>query len=107
MRWRTTGLPSSGRTAVSSIPTSRAPTSSAPSSPNADVRRFMANEARIAVLVPCYNEEAAIGQVIADFRAALPRAVVYVYDNRSADRTVEVAKAAGAIVRSELRRGKG
>jgi glycosyltransferase involved in cell wall biosynthesis len=67
----------------------------------------MANEARIAVLVPCYNEEAAIGQVIADFRAALPRAVIYVYDNRSADRTVEVAKAAGAIVRSELRRGKG
>jgi glycosyltransferase involved in cell wall biosynthesis len=67
----------------------------------------MANEARIAVLVPCYNEEAAIVQVIADFRAALPHAIIYVYDNRSTDRTAEVAKAAGAIVRSELRRGKG
>jgi glycosyltransferase involved in cell wall biosynthesis len=62
---------------------------------------------RIAVLVPCYNEEAAIGTVVADFRAALPDAEVYVYDNNSTDRTVEVAAAAGAIVRRELHQGKG
>jgi glycosyltransferase involved in cell wall biosynthesis len=62
---------------------------------------------RIAVLVPCYNEEAAIGRVIADFRSSLPDAVIYVYDNNSTDRTVEVARAAGAIVRTERRQGKG
>src|SRR5712671_3486590 len=62
---------------------------------------------RIAVLVPCYNEEAAIGRVIADFRANLPDAMVYVYDNNSTDRTVEVARAAGATVRTESRQGKG
>jgi glycosyltransferase involved in cell wall biosynthesis len=62
---------------------------------------------RIAVLVPCYNEEAAIGKVVADFRAALPQADIYVYDNNSRDRTVEVARAAGAIVRSETLQGKG
>lgn len=67
----------------------------------------MPNEARIAVLVPCFNEEAAIAKVVSDFRAALPRAVVYVYDNVSKDRTFEVARAAGAQVRSELRKGKG
>jgi glycosyltransferase involved in cell wall biosynthesis len=62
---------------------------------------------RIAVLLPCYNEEAAIGQVIADFRASLPRAEIYVYDNNSTDRTREVAAAAGAIVRTERMQGKG
>lgn len=62
---------------------------------------------RIAVLLPCYNEEAAIGQTVADFRAALPGAVVYVYDNNSRDRTREVAAAAGAIVRTERMQGKG
>jgi glycosyltransferase involved in cell wall biosynthesis len=62
---------------------------------------------RIAVLVPCLNEEAAIGSVVAGFRASLPTADVYVYDNRSTDRTIEVATAAGAIVRRELRPGKG
>ena len=62
---------------------------------------------RIAVLVPCYNEEAAIARVIADFRANLPDAVIYVYDNNSTDRTVEVARAAGATVRTETRQGKG
>jgi glycosyltransferase involved in cell wall biosynthesis len=62
---------------------------------------------RIAVLVPCFNEEAAIAQVIGDFRAALPQAVVYVYDNNSSDRTVEIARAAGAVVRGEQRQGKG
>ena len=62
---------------------------------------------RIAVLVPCFNEEAAVGTVVADFRKALPEATVYVYDNNSKDRTVEVAKAAGAEVRGERRQGKG
>lgn len=61
----------------------------------------------VAVLIPCYNEEAAIGTVVADFRRALPRATVYVYDNASEDRTAQVAAEAGAIVRREPRRGKG
>ncbi|WP_109107862.1 glycosyltransferase family 2 protein [Azospirillum sp. TSO35-2] len=61
----------------------------------------------IAVLVPCYNEEAAIASVVQDFRAALPDAIVYVYDNNSSDRTVEVARAAGAVVRREPLQGKG
>jgi glycosyltransferase involved in cell wall biosynthesis len=62
---------------------------------------------RIAVLLPCYNEDAAIAQTVAGFRAALPTATVYVYDNNSKDRTIEVARAAGAIVRSERMQGKG
>ena len=62
---------------------------------------------RIAVILPCYNEEAAIGQTVAAFRASLPGAAIYVYDNNSRDRTVEVARAAGAIVRSERMQGKG
>jgi glycosyltransferase involved in cell wall biosynthesis len=62
---------------------------------------------RVAVLLPCYNEEAAIGATVAGFRAALPDAVIYVYDNNSKDRTVEVARAAGAIVRTEPQQGKG
>jgi len=62
---------------------------------------------QIAVLIPCHNEEAAIGNVLRDFRAALPRAAIYVYDNNSTDRTREFAAAAGAIVRSETRQGKG
>jgi hypothetical protein len=62
---------------------------------------------RIAVLVPCLNEEAAIGAVVAGFRQALPGAVVYVYDNGSTDRTDAVARAAGAVVRHERLRGKG
>src|SRR3954454_10729702 len=61
----------------------------------------------IAVLLPCYNEEAAIGATIAGFRAALPAATVYVYDNNSRDRTREVAAKAGAVVRSERQQGKG
>ena len=61
----------------------------------------------IAVLVPCYNEETAIPKVIADFRRVLPDARIYVYDNNSRDRTVEVARAAGAIVRREPLQGKG
>ena len=61
----------------------------------------------VAVLVPCFNEEAAIAKVVSDFKAALPGATVYVYDNNSTDRTSEVAAAAGAEVRKELRKGKG
>jgi glycosyltransferase involved in cell wall biosynthesis len=61
--------------------------------------------ARIAVLLPCYNEEAAIGATIAGFHAAL--AAIYVYDNNSRDRTVEVARGAGAMVRTERMQGKG
>ena len=62
---------------------------------------------RIAVLLPCYNEEAAIGATVAGFRAALPGATVYVYDNNSSDRTREIAAEAGAIVRTERQQGKG
>jgi len=62
---------------------------------------------RIAVLVPCFNEEAAVATVVADFRKALPSATIYVYDNNSSDRTVAVARAAGAEVRGERRQGKG
>lgn len=61
----------------------------------------------IAVLLPCYNEEAAIAQTIADFAAALPDAKIYVYDNNSSDRTADVARKAGAIVRNEPMQGKG
>jgi glycosyltransferase involved in cell wall biosynthesis len=61
----------------------------------------------VAVLVPCYNEERAIGKVIGDFRAALPGATIYVYDNNSRDGTVEAAKRAGAVVRRETHQGKG
>ena len=61
----------------------------------------------MAVLLPCYNEEAAIADTIAGFRAALPQAAIYVYDNNSVDRTVELARAAGAIVRNEKMQGKG
>ena len=62
---------------------------------------------RIAVLVPCFNEEAAVATVVADFRKALPSAEIFVYDNNSTDRTIAVARAAGAQVRSERRQGKG
>ena len=62
---------------------------------------------RVAVLLPCYNEEAAIAQTIAGFRAALPGATIFVYDNNSRDRTIEVARGAGAVVRTERLQGKG
>lgn len=61
----------------------------------------------IAVLLPCFNEEASIAKVVADFRAHLPAAAIYVYDNNSTDRTVELARAAGALVRREMHQGKG
>lgn len=62
---------------------------------------------KIAVLIPCYNESVTITKVIADYRAALPEADIYVYDNNSTDGTDELARQAGAIVRYEYRQGKG
>jgi glycosyltransferase involved in cell wall biosynthesis len=62
---------------------------------------------KIAVLIPCYNEEKTIEQVVGDFRRELPEATIYVYDNNSTDRTAEVAARAGAVVRRERRQGKG
>ena len=61
----------------------------------------------IAVLIPCYNEEKTIGKVISDVKANIPEAVIYVYDNNSSDKTAEIAKEAGAIVRPEHLQGKG
>jgi glycosyltransferase involved in cell wall biosynthesis len=62
---------------------------------------------RIAVLIPCYNEAVAIPRVVGDFRAVLPGATVYVYDNNSTDGTAEAARATGAVVRRETMQGKG
>jgi len=62
---------------------------------------------RVAVLLPCYNEEAAIAATVAGFRKALPGATVYVYDNNSSDRTCAIAAKAGAVVRTERQQGKG
>jgi glycosyltransferase involved in cell wall biosynthesis len=62
---------------------------------------------RVAVLIPCYNEALTIAKVVTDFRAAVPEAAIYVYDNNSADGTAEAARAAGAIVRAETMQGKG
>jgi len=62
---------------------------------------------RIAVILPCYNEEAAIAATVAGFKAALPSATIYVYDNNSRDRTRELAAEAGAVVRIERQQGKG
>jgi len=67
----------------------------------------VSNEPRIAVLLPCFNEEATIGATVEGFRAALPAATVYVYDNNSSDRTREIAAAGGAVVRTERQQGKG
>ena len=64
-------------------------------------------EKSIAVLVPCYNEAIAIEKVVADFKAALPTATIYVYDNNSTDNTFEVARQCGAVVRREMLQGKG
>ena len=68
---------------------------------------FENNQPSVAVLLPCFNEEVTIGKVVRDFKAALPNATVYVYDNNSTDRTAEIAAAEGAIVRREPRQGKG
>lgn len=71
------------------------------------VRTERPYDSRIAVLVPCYNEETTIQKVVADFHKHLPGATIYVYDNNSKDRTAEVASKAGAVVRREPRQGKG
>lgn len=65
------------------------------------------SEATVAILVPCFNEEATIASVITGFKRLLPGATVYVYDNNSRDRTAEIAHVSGAVVRSEHRQGKG
>ncbi|MCL2602920.1 MAG: glycosyltransferase [Defluviitaleaceae bacterium] len=67
----------------------------------------MINEGSVAVLIPCYNEGVTIGKVVADFKAALPHAEIYVYDNNSTDDTCKIAAEAGAVVRREYRQGKG
>ena len=67
----------------------------------------MAGVPRIAAIVPCYNEEAAVGKVVCDLKHAVPEITVYVYDNNSTDCTAAIAAEAGAIVRTERRRGKG
>ncbi len=61
----------------------------------------------VAVLIPCYNESRTIAKVVSDFKAALPEAVIYVYDNNSTDDTADIARKAGAIVRHEYKQGKG
>jgi glycosyltransferase involved in cell wall biosynthesis len=77
------------------------------SSDNTFAETAAATQYQVAVLVPCYNEGRTIGKVVADFRAALPDAVVFVYDNNSTDDTIAVARKAGAIVRREAYQGKG
>ena len=62
---------------------------------------------KIAVLIPCYNEEKTIGKVVSDWKGSLPEAVIYVYDNNSTDRTAEIARESGAVVRHEYQQGKG
>jgi len=74
--------------------------------PRADPLLSLSNQ-RLAVLIPCFNEEASIAKVIADFRSVLPEAAIYVYDNNSTDRTADIAQAAGALVRREMHQGKG
>lgn len=83
------------------------PKGSAVSVPQLIAKRQAEWSASIAVLVPCYNEAAAIAQVVRDFRTSLPEATVYVYDNNSRDATVRAARDAGARVRTEQRQGKG
>lgn len=61
----------------------------------------------VAVLIPCYNEELTIGKVVTDYKAVLPEATIYVYDNNSTDNTAKIAKVSGAIVCHEYRQGKG
>ena len=68
---------------------------------------LMATQPRVAVLIPCYNEEASIGKVVSDFQYALPDATIYVYDNNSTDHSMLEARAAGAVVRRERLQGKG
>src|SRR5262245_29706833 len=69
--------------------------------------RDVFSESEIAIIIPCYNEEQSIGDVVRNFKARLPRAKIYVFDNDSTDRTIQRAESAGAIIRRETRRGKG
>ena len=69
--------------------------------------RYGAAKPRIAVIIPCYNEELTIAEVISQFRTELPDADIYVFDNNSVDRTVSEARAAGALIFHEARQGKG
>lgn len=78
-----------------------------PAGPGGDAPRSPETNLGVAVLIPCFNEEVAIAAVVRDFRAALPQARIYVYDNNSTDRSIEAARAAGAIVERETRQGKG
>ena len=71
------------------------------------VPRMEINMDKIAVLIPCYNEEKTIAKVVNDVKTALPEAMIYVYNNNSTDKTVEIAEQAGAIVRNEYKQGKG
>jgi glycosyltransferase involved in cell wall biosynthesis len=71
------------------------------------IAAIMSNKPRIAVLIPCYNEELTIGKVIRDFRAHLPESTIYVFDNGCSDRTAEIARELGACVIPEARQGKG
>jgi glycosyltransferase involved in cell wall biosynthesis len=80
---------------------------SRPDGPRAEQLGLTANPLTIAVLIPCRNEEAAIGKVVGDFTRALPDAIIYVYDNNSTDHTILEARAAGAVVRRERLQGKG
>jgi glycosyltransferase involved in cell wall biosynthesis len=72
-----------------------------------DFRGMISSSMRIVVLIPCFNEEAAVATVVHDFRKSLPSAQIFVYDNNSLDRTITMAQGAGAEVRSERRQGKG
>ena len=85
-------------------PVAEAPAPESAAAPRAEPR-FAGRS--VAVLLPCYNEEVAIAEVISGFREALPEATIYVFDNNSRDSTVERAREAGAVVRSEARQGKG
>ncbi|MGZ5000730.1 MAG: glycosyltransferase, partial [Methylomonas sp.] len=67
----------------------------------------MFKNVKVAVLIPCYNEELSVSKVVKDFKAALPDASIYVFDNNSQDNTIKEALSAGALVRSELQQGKG
>jgi glycosyltransferase involved in cell wall biosynthesis len=78
-----------------------------PATANDKSARGGAGAPRVAVLVPCFNEEAAIATVVGDFRKALPGAAIHVYDNNSTDRTAEIARKAGAVVAHEPHKGKG
>src|SRR3954469_19076713 len=74
---------------------------------SADSHSSVLDQHRVAVLLPCHNEQAAVAETVSAFRAALPAATIYVYDNNSTDRTIDIAQAAGAVVRTERHQGKG